>query len=58
TISRALLIDLAESDWAIERNLSFSGEVNARPERITEAEFLWQLQQVPMAVEILADGIR
>ncbi|MDI8102052.1 transaldolase, partial [Salmonella enterica subsp. enterica serovar Anatum] len=38
--------------------LSFSGEVKARPERITEAEFLWQHHQDPMAVDKLADGIR
>ncbi|EAX5248744.1 transaldolase, partial [Salmonella enterica] len=28
------------------------------PERITEAEFLWQHHQDPMAVDKLADGIR
>ena len=52
------LKELAESEGAIERKLSFSGEVKARPERITEAEFLWQHHQDPMAVDKLADGIR
>ncbi|UQQ18436.1 hypothetical protein MYA98_09865 [Salmonella sp. WGH-01] len=45
TIAPALLKELAESEGAIERKLSFSGEVKARPERITEAEFLWQHHQ-------------
>ncbi|EGC7019183.1 transaldolase B [Salmonella enterica] len=58
TIAPALLKELAESEGAIERKLSFSGEVKARPERITEAEFLWQHHQDPMAVDKLADGIR
>ena len=58
TIAPALLKELAESEGAIERKLSFSGEVKARPERITESEFLWQHNQDPMAVDKLADGIR
>ena len=58
TIAPALLKELAESEGAIERKLSFSGEVKARPARITEAEFLWQHNQDPMAVDKLADGIR
>lgn len=58
TIAPALLKELAESEGAIERKLSFSGEVKARPARITEAEFLWQHNRDPMAVDKLADGIR
>ena len=58
TIAPTLLKELAESEGAIERKLSFSGEVKARPARITEAEFLWQHNQDPMAVDKLADGIR
>ena len=59
TIAPALLKELAESEGAIERKLSFSGEVKARPAaHITEAEFLWQHNQDPMAVDKLADGIR
>jgi len=58
TIAPALLKELAESEGTIERKLSFSGEVKARPERITEAEFLWEHNQDPMAVDKLADGIR
>ncbi|SQC39379.1 transaldolase [Klebsiella pneumoniae] len=32
--------------------------MKARPERITESEFLWQHNQDPMAVDKLAEGIR
>ena len=57
-VNAEVLKELAESEGAIERKLSFSGEVKARPERITESEFLWQHNQDPMAVDKLADGIR
>ncbi|MCJ8652921.1 transaldolase family protein, partial [Escherichia coli] len=40
------------------RKLSYTGEVKARPARITESEFLWQHNQDPMAVDKLAEGIR
>ena len=58
TIAPALLKELAESEGAIERKLSYTGEVKARPERITESEFLWQHNQDPMAVDKPAGGIR
>ena len=58
TIAPALLKELAESEGAVERKLAFSGEVKARPERITESQFLWQHNQDPMAVDKLAEGIR
>lgn len=32
--------------------------MKARPERITESEFLWQHNRDPMAVDKLAEGIR
>ncbi|XPE24622.1 transaldolase family protein [Shigella sonnei] len=35
TIAPALLKELAESEGAIERKLSYTGEVKARPARIT-----------------------
>ncbi|QUI96929.1 hypothetical protein KCP76_13490 [Salmonella enterica subsp. enterica serovar Weltevreden] len=41
------MLSTAESEGAIERKL-FSGEVKARLERITEAEFLWQHHRDPM----------
>ena len=58
TIAPTLLKELAESEGAIERKLSYTGEVKARPARITESEFLWQHNQDPMAVDKLAEGIR
>ena len=58
TIAPALLKELAESEGTLERKLSYTGEVKARPERITESEFLWQHNQDPMAVDKLAEGIR
>ncbi|VFS71210.1 Transaldolase B [Kluyvera cryocrescens] len=58
TIAPALLKELAESEGALERKLTFTGEVKARPDRITESEFLWQHNQDPMAVDKLAEGIR
>ncbi len=42
TIAPALLKELSESAGALERKLAYTGDVKARPERITEAEFLWQ----------------
>ena len=58
TISPSLLKELAETEGSVERKLSFSGEVKARPAKMTEAEFLWQHNQDPMAVDKLAQGIR
>ena len=58
TIAPALLKELAESEGALERKLSYTGEVKARPAALTEPEFYWQHNQDPMAVEKLTDGIR
>lgn len=58
TIAPALLKELSESEGAVERKLVYTGEVKARPERITESEFLWQHNRDPMAVDKLAEGIR
>ncbi len=58
TISPALLKELAESEGTVERKLSYSGDVKARPAKMTESEFLWQHNQDPMAVAKLAEGIR
>lgn len=40
------------------RKLEYKGEVKSRPEPMTEAEFYWEHNQDPMAVEKLAEGIR
>ncbi|TKI08706.1 transaldolase [Martelella alba] len=58
TIAPPLLKELAESQGPLECKLSYSGEIKARPEKMTEAEFLWQHNQDPMAVDKLAEGIR
>ncbi|MBX8799009.1 transaldolase, partial [Shigella sonnei] len=58
TIAPPLLKELAESQGDVARKLSYSGEVKARPARLTESEFYWQHNQDPMAVDKLADGIR
>ena len=58
TIAPALLKELSESTGDVPRKLAYSGEIKARPAKMTEAEFYWQHNQDPMAVDKLADGIR
>ncbi|MDY4280617.1 MAG: transaldolase [[Pasteurella] mairii] len=58
TIAPALLKELQENTTALERKLSYNGEIKAKPQPLTEAEFYWQHNSDPMAVEKLADGIR
>ena len=58
TIAPPLLKILHETPNAVERKLDFQGEVKAKPQPLTEAEFYWQHNTDAMAVEKLADGIR
>ncbi|AHG74079.1 Transaldolase 1 [Mannheimia sp. USDA-ARS-USMARC-1261] len=58
TIAPPLLKALQESNETLVRKLEYSGEVKARPAPMTEAEFYWEHNQDPMAVEKLAEGIR
>ena len=58
TIAPALLKELQENSTALVRKLEFKGEVKAKPQPLTEAEFYWQHNSDAMAVEKLADGIR
>ncbi|QLB15403.1 transaldolase [Mannheimia granulomatis] len=58
TIAPPLLKALQESNETLVRKLEYKGEVKARPEPMTEAEFYWEHNQDPMAVEKLAEGIR
>ncbi|MGY6104472.1 transaldolase [Pasteurella multocida] len=58
TIAPALLKELQENNAPLERKLSYTGEVKAKPQPLTEAEFYWQHNSDAMAVEKLADGIR
>ena len=58
TIAPALLKELQENLTALVRKLEYKGEVKAKPQPLTEAEFYWQHNSDAMAVEKLADGIR
>ncbi len=58
TIAPALLKELQENTTALVRKLEFKGEVQTKPQALTESEFYWQHNSDPMAVEKLADGIR
>lgn len=58
TISPALLDELAASNAPLVRQLQPQGVSEMRPSPMTEAEFLWQHHQDPMAVDKLAEGIR
>ncbi len=58
TIAPALLKELQENPTALVRKLDYKGEVKAKPQPLTEAEFYWQHNSDAMAVEKLAEGIR
>ena len=58
TIAPALLKELQENSTALVRKLDYKGEVKAKPQPLTEAEFYWQHNRDAMAVEKLAEGIR
>ncbi len=58
TIGPALLKELKETEGTLERKLSYTGEVKPRPAPLTEAQFYWEHNQDPMAIDKLADGIR
>ncbi|MCL1074022.1 transaldolase [Shewanella dokdonensis] len=58
TIGPSLLEELATSDVTITRKLSPTTKTVTAPTPMTEAEFRWELNEDPMAVEKLAEGIR
>ena len=58
TIAPALLKELQENSTVLVRKLEYKGEVKAKPQPLTEAEFYWQHNSDAMAVEKLAEGIR
>lgn len=58
TIAPSLLKELSESTGRLETKLAYQGEIKPRPTPLTEAEFYWQHNLDPMAVEKLAEGIR
>ena len=58
TIAPALLKELQKNSTALVRKLDYKGEVKAKPQPLTEAEFYWQHNSDAMAAEKLAEGIR
>ncbi|WP_192456700.1 transaldolase [Musicola keenii] len=58
TISPTLLNELKACDEPLPRQLSVEAVSETRPSPMTQAEFLWQHHDDPMAVEKLAEGIR
>ncbi len=58
TISPGLLKELSESQGELVRKLTDAGKTQEPGEKLTEAEFYWQHNQDPMAVDKLSDGIR
>ena len=58
TIAPGLLAELQASDAPLPRKLEDKGASKERPAPLSEAEFLWQHNSDPMAVEKLAEGIR
>ncbi len=58
TIGPSLLEELANSDTQIVTKLQPATETQEPPKPLTEAEFRWEFNEDPMAVEKLAEGIR
>jgi len=58
TISPDLMAMLAENDAEIKQKLLPAELINDRPEKITESEFRWQMNENAMATEKTAEGIR
>lgn len=57
TIAPSLLEELAKADGKLERKLTPT-DGSAKPERLSEPEFRWELNEDEMATDKLADGIR
>jgi len=58
TIGPNLLQELEDAQGELEVKLSPTSETKPAPAPLTHAEFLWDHNQDPMAVEKLAEGIR
>lgn len=58
TISPALLEELEQLDGDVLPKLIANAKPEPKPEKMSEAEFLWHHHQDPMAVDKLAEGIR
>ncbi|WCE31636.1 transaldolase [Vibrio sp. SCSIO 43137] len=58
TIAPQLLKELEEAEGEVVEKLVATTDIKERPAAMTHAEFLWEHNQDPMAVEKLAEGIR
>ncbi|MDT0596355.1 transaldolase [Glaciecola petra] len=58
TIGPGLLEELESSSEDVPRKLNYTGDIQAAPAAMKEAQFRWEHAQDPMAVEKLAEGIR
>ncbi|MFM2480409.1 transaldolase [Celerinatantimonas sp. YJH-8] len=58
TISPALLEELNNTEDTLERHLVDDFKIEPTPSKMGEAEFFWDHNQDPMAVDKLAEGIR
>lgn len=58
TISPQLLQELSDAEGEVVQKLNADVETKERPALMGHAEFLWEHNQDPMAVEKLAEGIR
>ena len=58
TIAPALLDTLDKMEGKLDAKLTFSGDVKAKPELMTEAQFRWEHNEDPMATLKLAEGIK
>ncbi|WP_105901595.1 transaldolase [Vibrio gangliei] len=58
TISPQLLQELEDAQGNVEQKLTPTQDIQPKPEKMKHAEFLWEHNQDPMAVEKLAEGIR
>jgi len=58
TISPDLMAELSQSNAPIVQKLMPTEDYSDRPDRLTEIEFRWQMNQDAMATEKTAEGIR
>jgi transaldolase len=58
TIAPALLDTLDNMEGKLDAKLTFTGDVKAKPESMTEAQFRWDHNEDPMATLKLAEGIK
>lgn len=58
TIAPPLLAELQASNEELPRKLTVEQKYSTKPSRLNEAQFYWEHNQDPMAVDKLAEGIR